>query len=120
VPEVRAGRDILASLGLLPGAVNIVSCPTCARCKADLPGIVAEVEKAAEGLRPGRSVTVAVMGCAVNGPGEAAHADVGVAGGDGSAVLFRKGEKVRARRTAAIVPALMAECAALAGDAKVG
>ncbi len=90
--EVKAGLAILRALGLRRAGPELISCPTCGRCRIDLIGIAGEVEKRLEGI--GRDMTVAVMGCAVNGPGEARRADFGIAGGDGEGVLFRKGEIV--------------------------
>ena len=87
--EVDAGRDILRAIGLERG-VQIVSCPTCGRTKIDLIRIAAEVENALKSVK--KDIKVAVMGCVVNGPGEAADADIGIAGGDKCAVLFKKGE----------------------------
>jgi len=89
VEEVRAGYDILRALGMGAG-VNVISCPTCGRCKIDLIALAHEVEQAMAEI-PG-PLTVAVMGCAVNGPGEAAHADLGVAGGDGEGLIFARGK----------------------------
>ncbi|MDR2908757.1 MAG: flavodoxin-dependent (E)-4-hydroxy-3-methylbut-2-enyl-diphosphate synthase [Oscillospiraceae bacterium] len=89
VREALAGRDILRTLGLAQGP-NFVSCPTCGRCKIDLFSLAERVEERLGGLK--ENITVAVMGCAVNGPGEAAHADIGVAGGDGEGLLFAKGK----------------------------
>ncbi len=87
--EVDAGHDILRAIGLEKG-VQIVSCPTCGRTKIDLIKIAAEVECALKNVK--KDIKVAVMGCVVNGPGEAADADIGIAGGDKCAVLFKKGE----------------------------
>lgn len=94
--EPPAAREILSSLHLDPvPRMNVVSCPTCGRTRIDLIGLLAEFERAVDqaGLRS-LPVTVAVMGCAVNGPGEARGADVGIAGGEGEALLFRRGEIV--------------------------
>ena len=94
VHEVEAGRDLLAAVGIAyVGGVNIVSCPTCGRTKLDLIGIANELERRCKNgdTHPSRPVTAAVMGCAVNGPGEASEADVGIAGGVGEALLFKKG-----------------------------
>ncbi len=88
--EIRAANDILKAVGLNSGGVNIISCPTCGRTKIDLIGFAEKVEKAFE--KETRKFTVAVMGCAVNGPGEAKEADIGIAGGDGFCLLFKKGE----------------------------
>ena len=93
VEEIAAAKDILKSIGLRKNGVNIVSCPTCGRTKIDLIGLANRVEEALKDCE--KSLTVAVMGCAVNGPGEAREADIGVAGGDGCALLFKKGEILR-------------------------
>ena len=89
--EVKAGITILKSLGLR-GGPQLVSCPTCGRTRIDLIPIAEQVEKRLEGID--RNITVAVMGCAVNGPGEAKNADYGIACGEGEGLLFRKGEVV--------------------------
>jgi (E)-4-hydroxy-3-methylbut-2-enyl-diphosphate synthase len=91
--EVKAGIAILKALGLRRSGAELISCPTCGRTRIDLIRIAEEVEARLEKL--GRDITVAVMGCAVNGPGEARRADYGIAGGDGEGVLFRKGETVK-------------------------
>jgi len=95
--EVFAARRILSSLSLMENTIDIVSCPTCGRTKIDLVGIATELENriASLGFKPKKSIKVAVMGCIVNGPGEAKDADVGIAGGRSEAILFRKGEIVR-------------------------
>jgi len=94
VKEVRAAHDILRMLGMGRPGWDIISCPTCGRTKVDLIALAQRIEKALENMQPCRTVTVAVMGCAVNGPGEAAHADMGVACGEGGGLLFAKGEKL--------------------------
>ena len=92
VEEIRVGRDILQSLGLRRFGPILVSCPTCGRCNIDLIALATKVEaKLAQLTRP---MTVAVMGCVVNGPGEAREADIGIAGGKGEGLLFRKGKIV--------------------------
>jgi (E)-4-hydroxy-3-methylbut-2-enyl-diphosphate synthase len=93
VEEVRVGWEILKSLELREHGPVFVSCPTCGRCQIDLIGVAEEVEQRLHDLP--RKITVAVMGCVVNGPGEAREADVGIAGGKGQGLLFRKGEVVR-------------------------
>ncbi len=94
--EVREGRSLLASLGLDERRmINIVSCPTCGRTKIDLIKIASQLEERLPHISAKRPVTVAVMGCAVNGPGEAREADIGIAGGDGEALLFKHGEIIR-------------------------
>ncbi len=92
VLEVKEGRALLRSLGLSGGTVRVVSCPTCGRTKIDLISIANEVEERLSQLKTDKPITVAVMGCAVNGPGEAREADIGIAGGDGEALLIRHGE----------------------------
>ena len=87
--EIRTGRDILSALGLR-GGVKLVSCPTCGRTRIDLIGLANKVEKALEYVD--KDITVAVMGCVVNGPGEAREADYGIAGGKGKGILFKKGQ----------------------------
>jgi len=93
VEEVRVAYEILRSLGLRSRGPEIISCPTCGRCEIDLFSIVDTVENAISGIVS--SPKVAIMGCVVNGPGEAREADVGVAGGRGQGILFKKGEVVR-------------------------
>ncbi|MBQ8511381.1 MAG: flavodoxin-dependent (E)-4-hydroxy-3-methylbut-2-enyl-diphosphate synthase [Clostridia bacterium] len=94
VKEVDAGREILASLGLnVGGGVDVVSCPTCGRTKIDLIGIGKQYKEAIRGIPTnGKKLKVAVMGCVVNGPGEAREADFGIAGGDGFVVFFKNGQ----------------------------
>ena len=93
--EVKAGLAILRACGLRKGGVRFVSCPTCGRTKIDLIGLAKRVEAAVSGLD--RDVTVAVMGCEVNGPGEAREADYGIAGGPGFGSLFMKGQVVKTK-----------------------
>ena len=93
VEEVCAAQDILRVVGLRKDAPELISCPTCGRTKIDLIGLAHEVEERLCAVR--KPITVAVMGCVVNGPGEAREADVGIAGGDGVGLLFRKGEIVK-------------------------
>ncbi len=94
--EVARARDILSALGLdTKKLVNIVSCPTCGRTKVSMIETVASLENRISEIKTSRPITVAVMGCAVNGPGEAREADIGIAGGDGEFLLFKKGQKIR-------------------------
>lgn len=93
VEEVYAARDILKALGLRREGPNLIACPTCGRTKIDLIALAEEVERRLKTVD--KPITVAVMGCVVNGPGEAAAADVGIAGGDGVGLLFRRGEIVK-------------------------
>lgn len=90
IKEVDAGYSILKAMGLGGSAVNIVACPTCGRTRIDLIGLANEVESRLKNCQ--KNIKVAVMGCAVNGPGEAREADIGIAGGDGCALIFKKGE----------------------------
>ena len=106
VKEIKAAQDILKCLGKR-GGPQIVSCPTCGRTRIDLVKTAKEVEAALEHVE--KDIKVAVMGCVVNGPGEAREADIGIAGGDGCAVLFRKGKVLRKVPETEIVPELMAE-----------
>ncbi|MDF2987860.1 MAG: 1-hydroxy-2-methyl-2-(E)-butenyl 4-diphosphate synthase, partial [Eubacterium sp.] len=93
VEEVRAGKQILKALGLLREGIEVVSCPTCGRTKIDLIGIVNEIEPVLDKLN--KDIKVAIMGCAVNGPGEAKDADIGIAGGVNEVLLFKKGQIVK-------------------------
>jgi len=93
VEEVRVGKEILKSLNLTQKGVDLVSCPTCGRCRINLIEIANKVEKALQGVE--KPLKVAVMGCAVNGPGEAREADIGIAGGKGEALLFKKGKIIK-------------------------
>ena len=107
VKEVAAGYDILKAVGLKKDAVQIVSCPTCGRTKIDLISLANKVESALASCT--KPIKVAVMGCVVNGPGEAREADIGVAGGDGCAVLFKKGEILKKVPENEVVSALLGE-----------
>lgn len=111
--EVRVGYDILKAVGLRQRGINFVSCPTCGRCQIDLIRVAEDVEKRLQGVD--RQITVAVMGCAVNGPGEAREADVGIAGGKGEGLVFRHGEIVRKVPESMLADALMEEIAKLDG-----
>ncbi len=107
VREVGAGFDILKALGLKKDAVQIVACPTCGRTKIDLIGLASRVETALESYK--KPIKVAVMGCIVNGPGEAREADIGVAGGDGCGLIFKKGEILKKVPESEIVSELLKE-----------
>lgn len=107
VREVYAGIDILKALGIREDGVQIVSCPTCGRTKIDLIRVANEVEEGLKNCR--KPLKVAVMGCVVNGPGEAKEADIGIAGGDGCAVLIKKGEIIRKINENDIVSELLSE-----------
>jgi len=107
VDEVRVAYDILKALGLRNRGINFVSCPTCGRCQIDLIPVAEEVERRLADLDT--NITVAVMGCAVNGPGEAREADFGIAGGKGEGLLFKHGEIVRKVPAAELADALVEE-----------
>lgn len=106
VEEIYAAKDILSALGKGKG-VKFVSCPTCGRTKINLIGLAEKVEKALENLD--KDITVAIMGCVVNGPGEAREADIGIAGGDKCAVIFKKGEVLKKVPEENILEELLAE-----------
>ena len=106
VEEIRAGEDILRALDLKQG-VRFVSCPTCGRTRIDLIGLANRVEEALKDCQ--KNITVAVMGCAVNGPGEAREADLGIAGGDGEGLLFQKGQILRKVPEDQLLDALLEE-----------
>ncbi|MBQ9358741.1 MAG: flavodoxin-dependent (E)-4-hydroxy-3-methylbut-2-enyl-diphosphate synthase, partial [Abditibacteriota bacterium] len=93
--EVSAALEILRSLGLRESGYTLISCPTCGRTRIDLEALAERVQEHMDSLRPAKRVTVAVMGCVVNGPGEAREADLGIAGGVGKCALFKKGEFLR-------------------------
>ena len=107
VEEIYAAHKILKAAGLRKEGVNLIACPTCGRTRIDLIPIAEEVERRLAGCR--KNITVAVMGCAVNGPGEASAADIGIAGGKGEGLLFRKGEILYKVPQERLVDALMAE-----------
>ena len=105
VEEVYAAKDILKAAGLRKEGVNIISCPTCGRTRIDLFGLVNQVDAALKDCK--KPITVAVMGCVVNGPGEAREADIGIAGGDGWGMIFEKGEQVEKLPYEQLLPALL-------------
>lgn len=107
VAEVAAGIDILKASGVRREGPELISCPTCGRTRIDIIKLAAEVEKALAGCT--KNVRIAVMGCAVNGPGEAREADIGIAGGDGEGLLFKKGEIIRKVPEDKIVEELLRE-----------
>lgn len=106
VKEISAAKDILKSIGMAQG-IDIISCPTCGRTKIDIIALTHQVEQALQSVT--KHLKVAVMGCAVNGPGEAREADIGIAGGDGCAILFKKGEIIRKIPESEILSALLTE-----------
>ena len=105
VEEVYAAKKILKAAGLRHEGVNIISCPTCGRTQIDLIGLVNQVNDALKDCE--KPITVAVMGCVVNGPGEAREADIGIAGGDGCGMLFEKGVQVKKLPYEELLPALL-------------
>jgi (E)-4-hydroxy-3-methylbut-2-enyl-diphosphate synthase len=105
--EVEVGKEILRSLGLATRNVELIACPTCGRLEVDLFGIMAELEKRLEGIK--KPVKIAVLGCVVNGPGEASEADIGIAAGKGVGILYRKGEMIRKVKEADIVDVIVEE-----------
>jgi len=105
VEEVYAAKDILKAAGLRKEGVNIISCPTCGRTQIDLIGLVNQVDAALKDCQ--KPITVAVMGCIVNGPGEAREADIGIAGGDGCGMLFEKGQQICKLPYEELLPALL-------------
>ena len=105
VEEVYAAKDILKAAGLRKEGVDIISCPTCGRTRIDLIGLVNQVDEALKDCR--KPITVAVMGCIVNGPGEAREADIGIAGGDGWGMIFEKGVQVDRLPYDQLLPALL-------------
>lgn len=107
VEEIYAAKKILKAAGLRKEGVNLIACPTCGRTRIDLIPIAEEVERRLMDCE--KNITVAVMGCAVNGPGEASAADIGIAGGNGEGLLFRKGEILYKVSQERLVDALMAE-----------
>ena len=106
VEEIYAAKDILKACGI-GGGINIVACPTCGRTQIDLIGLANKVEKAVAGIE--KNIKIAVMGCVVNGPGEAREADIGITGGNGKAVIFRKGEVIRTVPENDVLDALLEE-----------
>jgi len=111
VEEVYAAKKILRAAGLRKEGVNLIACPTCGRTRIDLIPLAEEVERRLADCE--KNITVAVMGCAVNGPGEAASADIGIAGGDGEGLIFRKGEILYKVPQEQLLGALLSEIAKL-------
>ena len=118
VEEVRVGREILNSLGLWRKPYTLISCPTCGRCEIDLAAIAEEVKRRLDETPPARPITIAVMGCIVNGPGEASLADVGLAGGAGVGVIFAGGNMLRKVGEKDLVDELMKEVRGLRDDSQ--
>lgn len=112
VEEVRVGFEILKALEIISHGVTVISCPTCGRCDIDVEAIATEVEEKTRHIKS--PVRVAIMGCEVNGPGEAADADVGLAGGRGIGLIFREGQVVRKVPESEMVEALLDEIESMA------
>ncbi|MBQ9920202.1 MAG: flavodoxin-dependent (E)-4-hydroxy-3-methylbut-2-enyl-diphosphate synthase, partial [Clostridia bacterium] len=107
VTEVEAGKELLVALGLKKGGVRFVSCPTCGRTSIDLVGLAKKAEQALKNCK--KEITVAIMGCVVNGPGEAKEADIGIAGGKGEGIIFKKGEIIKKLPEDKLLAALLEE-----------
>ncbi len=107
VKEVEVGKEILRSLSLASRNIELIACPTCGRLEVDLFGIMAQLEERLAGIK--KPVKIAVLGCVVNGPGEASEADIGIAAGKGVAILYRKGEVVRRVKESEIVQTIVEE-----------
>ncbi len=111
VEEIVVGREILKSLGFIQGGIEFISCPTCGRTQLDLVKIATEVEERLSNIN--KNITVAVMGCAVNGPGEARRAHIGIAGGKGEGLIFKKGEIIKKVKEKDLVEELIKEIESL-------
>ena len=106
--EIKSAKLILRTLGLRKGGIEVVSCPTCGRTRIDLIGLANQVEDMVQDI-PLDDVKVAVMGCVVNGPGEAKEADIGIAGGIGEGLLIKKGQIIKQLKEDELLPALREE-----------
>jgi (E)-4-hydroxy-3-methylbut-2-enyl-diphosphate synthase len=107
VKEVEVGKEILRSLGLASRSVDLIACPTCGRLEVDLFGIMAQLEEKLAGIK--KPVKIAVLGCVVNGPGEASEADIGIAAGKGVGILYRKGVMIKRVKESEIVQTILEE-----------
>lgn len=107
VEEIKVGNEILKALGIKKGGIEFVSCPTCGRTQIDLIGIAKEIEDKLSNCK--KDIKVAIMGCVVNGPGEAREADIGIAGGKGEGIIFKKGEILKKVKEEDLVQELMKE-----------
>ena len=108
---IKVGKEILKALGLRKGGLEFVSCPTCGRTQIDLINIANQVEKRLESVN--KNIKVAVMGCVVNGPGEAREADIGIAGGKGEGIIFKKGKIIKKVKEEDLIEELMKEIESL-------
>ncbi|MHB8769793.1 MAG: flavodoxin-dependent (E)-4-hydroxy-3-methylbut-2-enyl-diphosphate synthase [Syntrophales bacterium] len=118
VQEIGVAYGILRALNLRMVGPDIISCPTCGRCEIDLMGLADKVEASLTGMK--RHLKIALMGCVVNGPGEAVEADIGIAGGRGTGILFKKGKIVRKVAEEEFLPVLLAEIAAMCDEPTPG
>jgi (E)-4-hydroxy-3-methylbut-2-enyl-diphosphate synthase len=118
VQEMTVAYGILRSLHLRQAGPEIISCPTCGRCEIDLAGMTTQVEAALKGMKA--PLKIALMGCVVNGPGEAAEADIGIAGGRGSGLLFKKGKIVRKIKESEFISILLEEIAMMTAEMACG
>jgi (E)-4-hydroxy-3-methylbut-2-enyl-diphosphate synthase len=114
VDEILVGKEIVKSLSATPMGPNLVACPTCGRLEIDLFGMVKQVEPYLRNIK--RPLTVSVMGCVVNGPGEGAHADIGIAGGKGRGILYKHGQVVRTMDEKDLLPAIIEELERIAAE----
>jgi len=105
--EVEVGKEILRSLGLASRNVEIIACPTCGRLEVDLFTITRQLEERLSGIK--KPVKIAILGCVVNGPGEASEADIGIAAGKGVAILYRKGQMIKKIQESEIVDTVVDE-----------
>lgn len=120
IEEIRSAKLILRTMGLRRGGINIVSCPTCGRTSIDLIGLEKKVEEALSVYKDDVELKVAVMGCVVNGPGEASEADIGIAGGKGVGLIIKKGEILRKVSEDKLVDELVIEVEKLVAEKKAG
>ena len=109
VQEIHSGKEILRALGILKSGVELISCPTCGRCSVELEKLANQVEELVRDIKTDKHIKLAVMGCGVNGPGEAKEADLGIAGGVGEFMLFIKGKVVQKIREEDALEALMTQ-----------
>ncbi len=107
VKEVEVGKEILRSLSLASRSVELIACPTCGRLEVDIFGIMGQLEEKLAGMK--KPVSIAVLGCAVNGPGEASAADIGIAAGKGVGILYRKGQMIKRVKEGDIVQTILEE-----------
>lgn len=115
--EVNIGKQILKSLELKNEGVNLISCPTCGRCKIDLVKLAQDVENSLKQIK--KPIKIAVMGCVVNGPGEAKDADLGIAGGNGEGILFKRGKIIRKVRESELLKTLLEEVNLILGEKSI-